>query len=138
MIEPKISLSLLVPGAGMLSSQECEKKPPQESYNEQKMLIKYTKGKGKFQKEVKKLLVVKTRKQRMVSQNINICEEAYRSMLDTPTSTKLAKPVKFNRHGDVVKRVWDGLSEDERLKHHFDLIAHDLGAISYSWEVLGD
>ena len=76
MVEPKISLSLLVPGAGMLSSQECEKNP-QESYNEHKMLIKYTKGKGKFQKEVKKLIVVKTRKQKMVSQNINICEEAY-------------------------------------------------------------
>lgn len=137
MIEPKVSLSLLVPGAGMLSQQEAENKP-QESYNEHKMLIKYTKGKGKFQKEVKKLITFNTRKNRLVTQNINICEEAYRSMLDTPTSTKLAKPVKLNRQGDVVKRVWDGLSEDERLKHHFDLIAHDLGATSYSYEVLGD
>lgn len=96
------------------------------------MLIKYTKGKGKFQKEVKKLLVVKTRKQRMVSQNISICEEAYRSMLDTPTSPKLAKPL-INEKGEVKGRIWDTLSEHERLKHHFDLIAHDLGAASYSY-----
>ena len=101
MVEPKISLSLLVPGAGMLSSQECEKNP-QESYNEHKMLIKYTKGKGKFQKEVKKLIVVKTRKQKMVSQNINICEEAYQSMLHTPTSPKLSKPPNVDSKGVVV------------------------------------
>lgn len=137
MVEPKISLSLLVPSAGMLSSQECEKNP-QESYNEHKMLIKYTKGKGKFQKEVKKLIVVKTRKQKMVSQSINICEEAYQSMLHTPTSPKLSKPTKLDKNGDVVERVWDTMTVHERLKAHFDQIAHDLGAVSYSYEILGD
>ena len=95
MVEPKVSLSLLVPGAGMMSSQECEKNP-KESYNEHKMLINFTKGKGKNQKEAKKLLVIKTRKQKLVSQNISICEEAYKSMLSTPTSRKFAKPTKVN------------------------------------------
>lgn len=137
MVEPKVSLSLLVPGAGMLSSQECEKNP-KESYNEHKLLISYTKGKGKYQKEAKKLLVIQTRKQKMVSQNINICEEAYHHMIATPTSPKLAKPTKYNQFGEVVERVWDTLSVHERLKHHFDLIAHDLHAVSYSYEVLGD
>ena len=137
MVEPKISLSLLVPGAGMLSSQECEKNP-KESYNEQKMLISYTKGKGKNQKTVKKLLVVNTRKQKLVTQNINICEEAYNHMLSTPTTPKLSKPTKVNKNGDVIERVWDTLSVHERLKHHLDLIAHDLRAVSYSYEVLGD
>lgn len=124
MVEPKISLSLLVQGAGILSSQECEKNP-KESYNEQKMLISFTKGKGKNQKTVKKLLVINTRKQKLVTQNINICEEAYHHMLNTPTTAKLGK-------------VWDTLSEHDRLKCHFDLIAHDLHAVSYSYEVLGD
>lgn len=138
MVEPKISLSLLVPGAGMLSSQECEKNP-QESYNEHKMPIKYTKrNKVSSRKEVKKLIVVKTRKQKMVSQNINICEEAYQSMLHTPTSPKLSKPTKLDKNGDVVERVWDTMTVHERLKAHFDQIAHDLGAVSYSYEILGD
>lgn len=128
---------MLVPGAGLLTPEFCEKNP-KESYNEQKMLIKHTKGKGKFQKEVKKLLVIKTRKQRMASQNINICEEAYRSMLDTPTSHKLAKPTKLDKNGEVIERVWDTLSVHDRLKSHFNLIAHDLGAVSYSYEILGD
>lgn len=137
MVEPKISLSLLVQGAGMLSSQECEKKP-KESYNEHKMLISYTKGNGKNQKTVKKLLVVNTRKQRLITQNINICEEAYHHMLSTPTSSKLAKPIRTNKHGEVIKRVWDTLSVHERLKSHFDIIAHDFRAESYSYEILGD
>lgn len=121
----------------MMSSQECEKNP-KESYNEHKMLINFTKGKGKNQKEVKKLLVIKTRKQKLVSQNISICEEAYKSMLSTPTSRKLAKPTKVNALGDVIERVWDTMSVNERLKCHFDLIAHDLNAVSYSYEILGD
>ena len=137
MVEPKISLSLLVPGAGMLSSQECEKKP-KENYNEHKVLINYTKGKGKHQKTVKKLLIVNTRKQKLVTQNINICEEAYHHMLSTPTSPKLARPAKIDRNGAVVKRVWDTLSVHERLKSHFNLIAYDFRAVSYSYEILGD
>ena len=124
MVEPKISLSLLVPGAVMLSSQECDKKP-KESYDKHKMLVSYPKGKGKHQKMVKELLVFKTRKPRLVTQNINLCEEAYQFMLLTPTTTKLG-------------RIWDTLSVHERLKKHFDLIAYDFHAVSYSYEILGD
>lgn len=137
MVEPKISLSLFVPGAEMLSSQECEQNP-RKNYDESKMLIKYTKGKGKNQKVVKQLLVIYTRRQKLVTQNINICEEAYKHMLSTPTSTKLSKPTKRNKTGDVVERVWDTMSVHERLKEHFDLIAHDLHAVSYSYEILDD
>lgn len=137
MVEPKISLSLRVPGASKLSSQECDKNP-KESYGESRILIKYTKGKGKHQKEVKKLLVVQTRKQKLVTQNINICEEAYKYMLSSPTSAKFSKPTKKNKNGDVIERVWDTMSVHERLKEHFDQIAHDFHAVSYSYEILGD
>lgn len=123
-MEVKVSLSMLVPGAGLLTPEFCEKNP-KESYDKHKIPFTYTKGKGKNTKRVKELLVISTRKQRTVTQNINICEEAYEYMLTTPTSNKLAK-------------VWNSLSKKERLKAHFDLIAHDLHAISYSYEVLGD
>lgn len=136
-MEVKVSLSLLVQGAGLLTPEFCDKNP-KESYDEHKMLISYTKGKGKNQKKVKKLLVINTRKQRLVTHNINICEEAYHHMLSTPTNPKLAKATKTNRNGDVIERVWDTLSVHERLKHHFDLMAHDLRAVSYSYEILGD
>ena len=135
-MEIKVSLSLLVPGAGLLAPEFCEKNP-KESYNKNKVLISFTKGKGKNQKKVKELLVVNTRKQKLVTQNISICKEAYHHMLSTPTSQKLSKVIKTNKNGDII-RVWDTLSVHERLKHHFDLIAHDLRAVSYSYEILED
>lgn len=114
---------MLVLGANLLTPEFCEKNP-KESYNEQKVLVNFIKGKGKHARETKKLLVVKTRKQKMITQNINICEEAYHYMLETPTSNKMFK-------------IWNTLTEHEKLKAHFDLIAHDLHAASYSYEVLG-
>lgn len=137
MVELKISLSLLIPGAGMLSSQECDKNP-KENYDENNMLIRVTKGKGKYQKEGKKLLVIRTRKQKLAIQKLNICEETYKYMLSTPTSVKLSRPTKRNKDGDVIERVWDTMSVHERLKKHFDLIAHDFHAVSYSYEILDD
>lgn len=137
MTEIKVRLSMKVPGAQMLSSQECEKNP-KENFNDNTVVLTYSKEKGKSQKIIKKTIVFKTRKQRLVSHNINICKEAYQYMLSTPTTTKLAKPIKFNKNGEVVKRVWDTLSEANRLKHHFDLIAYDFRAVSYSYEVLDD
>lgn len=137
MVEPKVSLSLLVQGATMLSQQEAENKP-QESYDEQKVIINHIKGKGKNQKDVKKVLVIHTRKQRLITQNINISEESYNYMLSTPTSPKFLKLVKTNKKGEDTKRVWDTMSIHDKLKHHFNLIAHDLKAVSYSYEILGD
>jgi hypothetical protein len=120
MVESKISLTLLVQGAGMLSSQVCEKYP-KESYDEHKLLLTNYKGK----KVVKEVITFKTRKQKLVSQNINICEEAYHYMLETPPNIKLSKG-------------WSNLSKDARLRHHFDLIAADFNAKSYSYEILDD
>lgn len=135
MTEPKISLSLLVPGANMLSSQECEKNS-KDNYEEFKVTVSTVKGKGKNKKEIKKIYTVHTRKSRLVTHHINMTNEAYEWMIDTPTSAKLAKPLKHNSKGDVVRRVWDTLPIHQRLEAHFNLIAHDLGAVSYSYEVL--
>lgn len=137
MTELKVSLSFFVTGANMLSSQECDKNP-KENYNEDKMLIRLTRGKGKHQKEREKYMIIRTRKQKLAIQKLNICEEAYKYMLSTPTSVKLSRPTKRNKDGDVIERVWDTMSVHERLKKHFDLLAHDFHAVSYSYEILDD
>lgn len=137
MTELKVSLSFFVPGANMLSSQECDKNP-KENYNEDKILIRLTKGKGKHQKEREKSLIICTRKQKLAIQKLNICEEAYKYMLSTPTSVKLSRPTKRNKDGDVIERVWDTMPVHKRLKKHFDLLAHDFHAVSYSYEILDD
>ena len=141
MIEPKISLNLLVPGAGKLSSQKCGKNS-KRNYDVYKITIESKepilnkKGKAKGTKKVKEVLEIRTRKPKLVSQHINICKEAYDEMLSTPTSAKLARMVTTKRGN--MRRFWDTLSIHERLKHHFDQIAHDLRAVSYSYEILDD
>ena len=137
MVEIKVRLSLLVQGANMLSSQECEKNP-EENYDKQKVVVIYTKGNGKNKKIIKKPLTINIRKQKLINQNISICEEAYNHMLSTPTAKKFLRPTKTNKNGEVIERVWDTLSVHERLKQHFDLIAHDLRAVSYNYEILND
>lgn len=136
-MEIKVTLSLLVPGASLLTPEFCEKNP-KKSYEINKIPIEYTVGKGKKQRKIKDIITIQTRKNRLVSHNINICRESYDYMLSTPTNPKLEKPLKYNKDGDVIKRVWDTLSIDQRLKHHFDLIAYDLRAKSYSYQILDD
>lgn len=117
--EVKLRLSLVIPGATMLSSQECDKNP-KENYEDSQVVLSYTKKGGK---RVTKSFKIKTRKCRTAKQNINICEDCYKYMLNTPSDAKL-------------KRIWNNLPKGVRLKHHFDLIANDLNAISYSYEML--
>lgn len=135
MIDNKLSLTFVLPGGTLVSSQECEKNP-KESYITHKIMVSETKGKGKYKRTITKPLYVHTRKARTASQHINMSTEAYLHMLSTPVNDKLAKVVKVTKSGAV--RAWDLLSEHERLTHHLDLIAHDLHAISYEYEVLGD
>lgn len=120
MTEIKVSLSLLVPGATMLSSQEWEENS-KKLLNEEKIVVE-TKQKGKVKRET---ITIHTRKQRLVTQHIDMTQEAYQYMLNTPAEPKFI-------------RIWNNLSKSERLKKHFDLIAHDLGAIKYSFEILDD
>lgn len=86
------------------------------------------KSKGKKEK-----ITISTRKQRLISQHINICKEAFNEMLRLPTSAKLARII--DKKG---RREWDKLTLHERLKKHFDLIAEDLGAVSYTYDILDD
>lgn len=116
---------MLVPGASLLTPEFCYKNP-KESYDEHKVPVTFTKGKGKFKKTVKQILSVKTRKQRLITQNISISKEAYDYMLETPVNTKMSL------------EKWKTLPIKERLKAHLDLIAHDLKAVSYTYEILDD
>lgn len=130
MIDNKLSLTFVLQGGILLSSQECEENP-KKNYTTSKMLLPELEGKGKHRKTVMKPITIKTRKARTITQHINMNTDAYLYMLNTPVSAKWAKVVKG-------KRAWDLLSEKERLKHHLDLIAHDLHALSYTYEVLKD
>lgn len=115
---------MLIPGIGMLSSQWCEENP-KDAYDEHKVTVAIPKGKGKHQKLVKETFTIKTRKSNLITHNISICVEAYNYMLDNSPDPRLMKK-------------WRYLSKDTKLKIHFDLIAHDLKAVSYSYQILDD
>lgn len=119
MSEIKVRLSLSVPGAQRVSWEEAQKHP-HESYDTHRIKVSTTDKRGHSQTEI---VVVKTLKQRMVKQNIQISKEAYDYMLETP-------PERI--------KGWASMKKNERLNYHFRAIAESLGAKDYSFEVLED
>ena len=136
MIDNKLSLTFILPGSVMMSTQECVKNPKKNYVTHKIMMPESTKGKK--MKPVYKPMFIQTRGLRNASQHINISNDAYLYMLDTPTTARLARVVQKNPKTGKVKRAWDLLSDKDKLKHHMDLMAHDLHAISYSYEIIED
>lgn len=134
----KLRLSLCVPGAQLLSSQECEKNP-KDSYNTEKLTIEYSEESGKKAKKKKEILVIKTRKQRTVKHNINITSESYNYMINAsePPTAKYAKPVGHKRNGTPIS-LWSTMTIKDRLKVHLDTIAAHFNAVGYTYEILED
>lgn len=148
MTEVKVRLSMSVPGAQMLSSQECDKNP-KDNYNVETMTVEFITKKGKPHKEN---ITVRTRKRRLVKQSMNISKEAYDYMTaaDQPPTERLAKKlfimktVGKGKNGKPKKvtmetTVWaHQFTPKKRLNWHMARIAESLGAADYEFEVLDD
>ena len=132
MVEPKLSLILVLPGSIMISQQVAENKP-EELTEENKMLFKSYKSKKDKSPEV---ITFRTRKSIPARQVLKMSQETYEAMLEESTSPKYNKIVAKVK-GKLI-RVWDTMSEDARIKKHCELIAHDMGAIDFSYNILGD
>ena len=132
MIEPKLSLILVLPGSIMVSQQVAENKP-EELTEEHKMLFKSYKSKKNKGTEV---ITLRTRKSIPVKQVLKMSQEAYEAMLEEPTNPKYNKVVAKVK-GKLI-RVWDTMSEESRIKKHCELIAHDMNALDFSFNVLED
>lgn len=119
MSEIKVRLSLSVPGAQMISWEEAQKNP-KESYDTHRLKVDYEDKKGHKKQET---LVIKTRRQRMIKQNIQITRDAYDDMLENaPAGVK----------------GWASMSINQKLHSHFRLIAESLGAKDFHFEILDD
>ena len=77
MSEIKVRLSMEVPGATMLSSQDCEKMSKKEAYDSFSITVNVKKKKGKKQVIDKEILHINTRKSKPAKQCISISREAY-------------------------------------------------------------
>ena len=132
MVEPKLSLTIVLPGSIMVSQQEAENKP-EELTEEHKMLLKSYKSKKDKSPEV---ITFRRRKSIPAKQVLKMSQEAYEAMLEESTSPKYNKIV-ARAKGKLI-RVWDTMSEDARIKKHCAIIAHDLGAIDFNFNILGE
>lgn len=147
-METKIHLSLLVPGACMLTQEECDKNP-KKSYNVETVPVEFKTRKGKLQKEN---ITVRTRRRRLVKQSLNISKEAYDYMTaaDQPPTERLAKKLYIYKTASKGKNgkpkkvkvettVWaHQFNPTKRLDWHMARIAASLGAVDYQFEVLDD
>lgn len=145
MTEVKVRLSMSVPGAQMLTQGECDKNP-KESYNTEKVEVKYRTKKGKLQKET---IEFHTRKNRLAKQLICISKEAYEYMTDPnlPPTDKLAKKIFVTRNVGNIKgkkttvetTIWaHHFNSVRRLEWHLAKIAESMGAVKFQFEILED
>ena len=127
MSEIKVRLSMTVPGAGMLSSQECEKNP-KESYNVTKLRVQNGRGKNSTE-----LITVATRKNKTAKQSISITKEAYDYMVSDELSSEICSLLhKYPKH------VWLKMTPKQRLETHLSIIAESFNAIGFTYEILDD
>lgn len=127
MSEIKVRLSMEVPGATMLSSQDCEKMSKKDAYEHSTVTVEEKKKKGKKTVMEKTTLHINTRKSRPAKQVISLSREAFDYMIDVkeiPTSK--------------LKKLWGRMSEIQRLDYHLGIIAEHFNAYSYSFVVFPD
>ena len=118
---------MTVPGAGMLSSQECEKNP-KESYDVTKLLVRNGRGKNSTE-----LITVATRKSKTAKQSISITKEAYDYMVSNEFKSNCSSLLlKYPKH------VWLKMTPTQRLEVHLSIIAESFNAIGFTYEVLDD
>lgn len=124
----KARLSIVIPGATMLSRKECEALPKNEAYESSTVSLEYYTKKGKKLKKTKETLHISTRKLRTAKYDMAITKEAYDYMTDSrniPASPRIA-------------RIWSNMSIKQRLEYHFRLIAEDLNGISFTYQIFED
>lgn len=127
MSEIKVRLSMEVPGATMLSTQDCVKMSKKEAYDHTTMVVEHQVKKGKKLVTERQTLNIVTRKTKPARRCISISKEAYYHMTDN-------KEIPSAR----MVKVWGSLTSKQKLEYHLGLIAENFGATSFSYEVLDD
>lgn len=112
MTEPKISLTLVLPGRTMVSQAVTE-----NNFKDRKSTYKS----------------IKTIPAKQV---LKMSQEAYDFMLSTPSSSKYNKVVTMSKGKPI--RVWDTMSVDARIRKYCETIAQSMGASEFSFNILGE
>jgi len=131
MADAKLSVTIVLPGSIMMTSQECDKNP-KENYDRHTMVLSV----AGYDKKTKKSFIKKeplhfeTRRCIPASQVIKMNAEAYRYMISAEC------PEWFAANGGI--RKWKNLSCKERLEFHLDRTCKGMGGLSYTYKILDD
>ena len=122
--EIKVSLSVILQGSVMLSQEEAktlEKEKEGTGYDTFNMRVEGKKSDGK--KDVQ-TITVKTRKNKPVSQSLNLSMDAYNYMVSNE-APYFVKP-----------RDWERLTKKQRLEAHLKRIVEEVGGVSFTYVIL--
>lgn len=125
----KLSVTFILPGSTMLTSQECEENPTENYQTEQVQFystVKVREGKKIKFKHVKDSFTIKTRKCIPAKQVVNMTSDAYFAMIS-------GTPVEGFMPG-----AWKKLSKHEKIEAHLERLAKDYNAIDFTYTILED
>lgn len=123
--EIKVSLSVILQGGVMLSQEQAkalEKEKEGTGYDSFSMRVEGLKD-GKKDAET---ITVKTRKNKSVTQSLNLTSDAYDYMIGKE-APYFVKP-----------RDWERLTKKQRLEAHLKRICEELGGVSFTYVVFDD
>lgn len=125
-MESKVNLSITLPGAVLMTSQECEENP--KNYEKQVIRVETIKQDKKKKKPIKfvEYLDIYVRKCRTASQSINMTKQAY-DYMTSKECPYFAKP-----------KDWVRMSKIKRLEAHLEETCKALGGINYTYQVFED
>ena len=127
----KLSVTIVLPGRTMMTSQECEKNP-KVNYRRHVIMLPVKRFDDKSKKAFTKNepLEFHTRKCQKAKQVIRMSDEAYEYM------TSVTCPEWFFPIGGP--NQWKKLSNIQRLEYHLDRVCASLGGISYTYDIYKD
>lgn len=139
MVDIKVSLCILVPGATMYSSQLCDENSKEkfgEDHNPNDYLEScstFVDRRTKEGKRVRERVDFKVRKRIPAKQVINLSQEAYRDMTGGSAPYWYRDP-----EGKHPQNSWQKLSKPERLQLHLHRLAANFQGKLESYQVLPD
>lgn len=128
MKDPKVSITFEIPGATLDSEENCKKN---KSFKYTTIHLEYFTGKGKDKKKNKETLNVGFRSNIPAKYHKTITEDIYEYMTSEagiPLIDDWMK--KHSRH------IWSQYSRKQRLETHIKLMARELKAYNYSYEII--
>ena len=131
MADVKLSVTILLPGSKIVTSQECEENPLKYCDRNSLILsVKHWDPKAKCSFYKKEPLVFYTKKREPAQQVIKMSPDAYEYMISS------ACPEWFIPQGGISK--WKKMSIEQRLEAHLERTCKALRGISYTYVVFND